>query len=89
VTSNYQYFGHFLDQSGERIGQRDTSFWPSKYWCEGDTAVTWIEIALPEGTATLRVGMYVLERGQIIASKVLDDGGQPVGQWVDISLTES
>jgi hypothetical protein len=89
---DYQYFGHFLGAAGERIGQRDTTFLPGGYWCEGDRIITWIDIALPEASQTLRVGMYAVGQGQlsgqIYASNVVDAAGNAAGQWVDIPLIE-
>jgi hypothetical protein len=86
---NYQYFGHFLDQDGNRIGQRDTSFWYLQHWCPGDRIITWIDVNPPEDASTLRVGMYAIENDQFINSNVLDSAGNPVSQWVDIPLTET
>jgi len=89
VEGDHQYFGHFIDTNGEKIGQRDSSFWPGHYWCAGDRLITSIDIALPQGTETLRVGMYRFERGGFVNSSVIDDAGNPVSTWVDIPLTES
>jgi hypothetical protein len=88
---NYQYTGHFLDGAGERLGQQDTGFWPGRYWCAGDLLITWADIVLPDGVTTLRVGMYVLDKGpagwEYFSAEVLDIAGNPAGQWVDILLT--
>lgn len=87
VARDYQYFGHFLDANGERIGQRDSSLWPGRYWCVGDTLITWGESDLPQATQTLRVGMYTLEPGGGFRnSSIVDNAGNLVGTWVDIPL---
>lgn len=81
-----QYYGHFLDESGERIGQRDTAFPVQAYWCQDDTLITWVDATVPPQTATLRVGMYRLRDNSTRDLMLLDDSGQPAGQWVDIPL---
>jgi hypothetical protein len=81
-----QYFAHFLDTNGEKVGQQDASFWPTHYWCPGDRVITWIDATIPENTATLRVGMYALEGDHFMNSSVLDDAGNPAAGWVDIPL---
>jgi 4-amino-4-deoxy-L-arabinose transferase-like glycosyltransferase len=90
-TADYQYFGHFLDATGTRLGQRDAVFLPGRHWCAGDRLITWTNIQLPEGTNTLRIGMYKLGTGrtkdQYFSADVLDMAGNPAGQWVDIALT--
>jgi hypothetical protein len=88
VAKDYHYFGHFLDASGEKIGQRDSILWPGRFWCEGDRLITWSEIELPEGVEVLRVGLYVFERGGFVNSSVLDDAGNPIASWVDIQVSE-
>lgn len=85
-ADDYQYFTHFYDVAGERISQRDTSFYPGRYWCAGDSLVTWIDHPVPAGAAFMRVGMYRLEEGGIAGSSVVDDMGNPVGGWVDVLL---
>lgn len=82
---NYQYFGHFLDTAGEKIGQRDTSFWPSKYWCASDTVITWINIEKPDVTERVLIGMYALENGGFLHSSVIDKSGSAIGSFVEIT----
>ncbi|MBN1679459.1 MAG: glycosyltransferase family 39 protein [Anaerolineae bacterium] len=79
-------FAHLLDADGERIGQRDFDFWPGVYWCAGDRLVTWIDLAVPNGVHTLRVGMYTLEDGLLTYTDVVDVNGGPVAPWVDIPV---
>jgi hypothetical protein len=88
VGKDYHYFGHFLDAGGEKLGQRDNTLWPGRFWCEHDRLITWTEIELPDGVKTLRVGLYSFERGGFVNSNVLDDAGNPVASWADISLGE-
>lgn len=83
---NYQYFGHFLDGDGNKLGQRDTSFWYTQHWCPGDRIVTWVDVNVPADTKTLRVGMYSNDNGSFVNTNVLDEAGNPVSQWVDIPL---
>ncbi|MBI5668337.1 MAG: hypothetical protein HZC41_10045 [Chloroflexi bacterium] len=83
----YFYFAHFLNATGNRIAQRDSNFWPSKYWCEGDRAVLWVDTAVPlTQTAALRVGLYRVVNGLFVNSSVLDDSGNSLGLWVDVPL---
>ncbi|MGQ9888181.1 MAG: hypothetical protein ACUVSX_06765 [Aggregatilineales bacterium] len=88
IKADYHYFGHFLDANGEKIGQRDNSLWPGRFWCAGDRLLTWADISLPPETATLRVGLYTLENGHLSNASVLDENGNAVGTWSDIALNE-
>jgi hypothetical protein len=83
---NHQYFAHFLDAAGEKIGQRDSSFYNIGYWCEGDTLITSVSADIPPDVQTLRVGMYGKVDGRNQNAAVLDETGNPVGQWVDVPV---
>lgn len=87
---DYQYSGQFLDANGERLGQQDRVFWHGRHWCAGDTLITWTSINLPENTETLRVSLYTLgtgrTAGQYFSANILDELGNPAGQWTDIAL---
>ena len=85
-TQDYKYFIHVLDDNGERIAQRDPSFYAGKYWCAGDRIVTWTEMELPPAAATLRIGMYRFEDANIIGSNTIDDAGN-AAPWADIPLS--
>lgn len=85
---SYQYFGHFLDASGERLGQVDPMFWPGGYWCEGDHLITWEDINRPQDTEILRVGLYIHEDGHYNYASVMDDAGNLLAPWIDIPLIE-
>ena len=82
-----QYFAHFVDANGEKIGQRDADFLPGRFWCEGDMLTTQIDVNAPPETVALRVGLYQLDpqRGFINAN-VVDDAGNPIGTWGDVAL---
>ncbi len=86
--TDYQYSGQFLDENGEKIGQRDASFLPSRYWCQGDRLITWIDITLPDSTVTLRASMYHLDEvtGGWTKSFVVNEQGQQTAAWIDIPL---
>ncbi len=83
---NTQYFAHFLDATGERSGQRDSSFYNIGYWCEGDTLITRADVQLPADIATLRVGMYTRIEERTVNINVLAADGNPIGTWVDIPI---
>ncbi len=87
---NYQYFAHFLNADGELIAQYDTPFWQGRHWCAGDRLITWTDVDSPGEATTLRVGLYTLgtgrTEGQYFSADVLDDLGNPAGQWVDITV---
>jgi 4-amino-4-deoxy-L-arabinose transferase-like glycosyltransferase len=87
-SDSYQYFVHFLDASGEKIGQQDASFYPAHFWCAGDTIVTWIDADVPDATAGLNVGMYRFDGDQPVNSDIVDDAGNPVLPWVNIQLRD-
>ena len=81
ADQDYLYFAHYLDESGEKLGQIDVPFYPGDYWCAGDTVYLWIYSPLPEGAATIRIGMYSLNA----------DGGYvnshlPNGDWLDLPV---
>jgi len=82
--ADFFYFGHFLNNNGDRIAQRDTAFYPPHGWCEGDEIITWVDIALPEETAILRVGLYNLREDGGTSNIGMVDGAS----WVDIPLNE-
>lgn len=88
-TTDYQYFVHFLDARGEVITQRDQRFWAGRHWCAGDRLIS--KVMMPsEGVTMLRVGFYVLERvGAYRAVDVLDEMGNPVGNWIEFPLDSS
>lgn len=88
---NYQYFVHFLNNAGEKIGQRDVPFYIGQHWCEGDTLVTGALINLPPETTDIRVGFYVLnEDGSTDERFVLAPDGTPTDQvWLDIPLSDT
>ncbi len=83
---DYQYFVHFLDAAGEKVGQQDASFYPSNYWCVGDRVITWIHTQIPADTTTLRVGLYAREGDQFINADVVDHTRNSSGPWAEISL---
>lgn len=85
-AEDYHYFAHFLDANGEKLGQKDNILWPGRFWCAGDQLVTWVDIDLPDGVETLRVGLYVIKNRFFYNSNLLDDAGNPAGLWVDIPL---
>ncbi|MBI1281154.1 MAG: hypothetical protein GC179_23715 [Anaerolineaceae bacterium] len=79
TNTSYQYSVQFLDADGARINGRDTNFYNSAYWCQGDRIVTWIDVSIPIDTVTVRVGMYHLAKdGTIIDVYALNNSGQPV-----------
>ena len=84
----YQYFVHFLNASGEKIGQQDASFYPAHFWCAGDTVITWIDADIPTETAGLNVGMYSFDGAQPVNSDIVDDAGNSVLPWVNIQLPQ-
>ncbi|MGB1287523.1 MAG: hypothetical protein ACPG7F_13370, partial [Aggregatilineales bacterium] len=83
---SYQYFVHFLDETGERIGQRDAPFYVGQHWCENDTLITTASIDLPDNTTTLRIGMYRFKDDGGTESQILRDN--PASKWVDIAITD-
>lgn len=84
----YQYFAHFLDANGEKIGQRDAPFYVGQHWCEGDTLITTVQIDLPQGVEMLRVGMYTLDADGGTSNQALidDDVANIIGTWFDIAI---
>ena len=85
---DYQYYVHFYDASGSRVSQRDASFYTGRYWCAGDSLVTWIDETIPAAAQVMRLGMYRLDDGAIIGSSVIDGSGS-ASPWYDVSLPAS
>ncbi len=90
---NYQYFVHVLNASGERIAQYDEPFLQGRWWCDGDTLITWTP--LTDTTAdSIRVGFYSLTPQPnsdlpYTPVDVLDAMAQPRGQWYEQRLRSS
>ena len=57
---NLQYFIHFFNAAGEKIGQRDADFMPGRWWCQGDRLFTHVPATIPDETASVRIGLYQL-----------------------------
>ncbi|MBK9123219.1 MAG: hypothetical protein IPM16_08875 [Chloroflexi bacterium] len=88
LQHDYQVFFHALDAAGNRIAQRDASFYPGQFWCTGDRILMNVDLDLTDA-ATLRVGFYRIldaETSEIEAVDVLDIAGNPAGNWFDIPL---
>lgn len=84
---NLQYFAHFINADGEKIGQRDGEFLPGRWWCARDTLITQIDVNAPSETATVRVGLYALTPGGGFENAtVIDADGNPTGTWGDVPL---
>ncbi len=83
---DYKYFVHLLNANGDKLIQHDPSFYPGKSWCTGDRIITFIPLIPPQGTVTLRIGMYRYVNGKIIGSNAYNDAGNDA-PWVDIALT--
>jgi hypothetical protein len=89
VNSGFlQYFVHFLDSEGNRIGQRDAQFYIEGYWCGNDTIITWVPVDIPADFETLRVGMYYLNEGRTDDLNVVDDNGTALGTWADFDYEQ-
>ena len=89
LPGNYTAFNHLLNTEGQRIGQRDSPLWPGHFWREGEVILH--DFPLPSDVdvtqaATLRVGVYQLINGQPQNLDVLDEAGNPAGQWIDIPM---
>lgn len=87
---NYQYFVHVLNESGERIAQFDEAYLQGRWWCEGDTLVTWTPLA-DNPADTIRVGFYSLTPQPGLGLPytpidVLDEANNPFGQWIELSV---
>jgi len=87
---DYQYSAQAFDADGERVGQLDKTFWHGRHWCEGDRLITWGDMPIHGDALTLRVSMYQLGTGQLAGqffnANVLDELGNPVGQYIEIDL---
>ena len=86
---DYQYGGHFYNTAGEKIGQRDTTFWHGRHWCEGDRLLTWIWGDVPAETTQLQVFLYELgdaNQARYINAPVIDAAGNPITDHATIDL---
>lgn len=80
-----QMFAHLLDAAGERIGQRDSSFYPGRFWCQGDVVVLWNDLTRPAEAAVLRLGLYPGPGAAPGAIDAVEPGGG-LAPWVDLPL---
>lgn len=85
---NVQYFAHFFNAAGDKIGQRDSSFYDVQYWCTGDTIITRVDLdaPIPDGTVKMSVGMYRLVEGKARGLGTIDEAGQPAAGTIDIDV---
>lgn len=86
---DYQYSGQFFDVSGERLAQRDVRFWHGRHWCKDDILYTWASVDASDEATTLRVSLYQLgdaTQPAFINANVLDEAGNPQGQYAEINL---
>ncbi|MBN1642512.1 MAG: glycosyltransferase family 39 protein [Anaerolineae bacterium] len=84
----YSFANHLLTLEGLRVGQRDGEGYPVAYWREGDTVVSWFEIAVdadaPPAPYVLRTGMYIYTPPDHFRPVyVLDPTGHPVSDAAD------
>lgn len=57
-TGEYAYTITFKNALDETLAQETFPFWDGRYWCAGDTLMTWADAAVPEGTAALIVTLH-------------------------------
>jgi len=88
----YHYSAQLFDAADERLAQRDAVLWQQRHWCEGDRLITWGSINTSSEATELRVGLYQLGEGaaasQFFNANILDEAGQPTGQYVKIPLLQ-
>jgi len=88
--ADYQYSAQVFDADGARVGQLDKTFWHGRHWCEGDRLITWGNMPIDGHANMLRVSMYQLGTGRLVGeffnADVLDELGNPVGQYIEIDL---
>jgi len=88
--ADFQYSAQVFNDDGERIGQLDKTFWHGRHWCEDDRLITWGDLITDETASSLRVSMYQLGTGrltgQFFNADVIDELGNPIGQYVEMSL---
>ena len=87
-SGGYQYYAHFLDADGVRVGQRDAPFYVGNQWCTGDTLIMSTLIDRPANATTLRIGMYVLNPDGSTSGVDVVAEDVPIAPWVDIALDE-
>lgn len=76
MTKTYHWFNHLIDADGMLVAQADGAAYRSEYWQNGDTVLTWFDLALPgdlpSGEYRMRVGMY--EYPELINVRLTDEG---------------
>lgn len=91
LAGNYSAFNHLLDADGNRIGQRDGPLWSGQYWRADELVTHFFELPADvdlDAVAILRVGLYQFIDGQPGNLDILDETGNPAGQWVDIPAAD-
>jgi 4-amino-4-deoxy-L-arabinose transferase-like glycosyltransferase len=84
-ADQYFYTVNFVKADGSRVSQRDSNFWPTKYWCNGDRIIQWIDFDVPQASQ-MRVGLYQVKEGNFINSQALDAKSNTVREWTEIAL---
>ena len=87
--ADYHWFTHLIGPDGQRWGQVDGSGYPAQAWRPGDVIALrfgpfTLPLDAPSGRYHVRIGMYTYP--EIVNVPVLDSGGNPVGDYVDVAL---
>ena len=85
ADTDYHFFNHLLDASGERVGQADARSFPANQWREGDRVISVFSAFLLDAPETLRVGMYTYPDMENVP--VVDGSGGIIGQAVTARWT--
>ncbi|MBI2942410.1 MAG: glycosyltransferase family 39 protein [Chloroflexi bacterium] len=94
VPRDYTVFTHLVDAGGRLIAQQDSQpqrgSYPTTLWAPGETVRDEYELTLPadapSGSATILVGMYLLESGERLP--VQDEAGRPSGDAAPLARVE-
>jgi len=82
----HSLFNHLVDADGHRWAQHDGFGLPERYWSDGYVLMHWFELSLPDempsGNYYLLTGLYSLHDGR--RSSLLDAGGRPVGDTIEL-----
>lgn len=64
TTKNYDYTLSFIGANGQLLHQEKTTFWAGVNWCADDRLISWLDVDVPNGTNSLRVGMMIAGSAQ-------------------------
>ena len=89
IHQDYVVFVHLLDAGGETLAQADApptgGVYPTSWWAPGEVIADRRTFAVPENTAAIRLGLYLLDTGERLpvseSSLPTQDNSVEIRRW--------